>query len=209
MGLGDNWKAAMEKVKETYVDPGKQPELIRSLAREAEALAQFAQRLGLVGEEAVPVVALVGGRIALHRGVRLGPRQQALEERPAPEHASGRREDHSQADQEQDDAAGDRERSGRVMQQLAQELAQDEHAASPDCLAAIIQCRHDTFDDVVHTLDGVVHDDWATFLRDRLDGRHRRLLVVRRAHGRRPRSVGARPAIRRAPGGGRRAGCSR
>jgi predicted metalloprotease with PDZ domain len=28
-----------------------------------------------------------------------------------------------------------------------------------------------TFDDVVRTLDGVVHDDWATFLRDRLDGR--------------------------------------
>jgi len=27
--------------------------------------------------------------------------------------------------------------------------AQDEHAASPDCLAAIIQCRHDTFHDVV------------------------------------------------------------
>jgi predicted metalloprotease with PDZ domain len=28
-----------------------------------------------------------------------------------------------------------------------------------------------TFDDVVKTLDGVVHDDWASFLRDRLDGR--------------------------------------
>ncbi|AXK72777.1 M61 family peptidase [Lysobacter sp. TY2-98] len=28
-----------------------------------------------------------------------------------------------------------------------------------------------TFDDVVKTLDGVVHDDWATFLRDRLDGK--------------------------------------
>lgn len=28
-----------------------------------------------------------------------------------------------------------------------------------------------TFEDVVATLDGVVHDDWATFLRDRLDGR--------------------------------------
>src|SRR5213075_2058897 len=36
MGFGDNWKAAMEKVKNTYVDPGKQPELIRELAREAE-----------------------------------------------------------------------------------------------------------------------------------------------------------------------------
>jgi uncharacterized protein (DUF885 family) len=36
MGLGDNWKAAMEKVKNTYVEPGKQPELIRELARQAE-----------------------------------------------------------------------------------------------------------------------------------------------------------------------------
>jgi len=37
MGLGDDWKAAMERVKNTYVEPGKQPELIRSLARDAEA----------------------------------------------------------------------------------------------------------------------------------------------------------------------------
>ena len=37
MGFGDNWKAAMEKVKDTYVDPGEQPQLIRNLARQAEA----------------------------------------------------------------------------------------------------------------------------------------------------------------------------
>ena len=37
MGFGDNWKAAMEKVKNTYVEPGKQVDLIRDLAREAEA----------------------------------------------------------------------------------------------------------------------------------------------------------------------------
>ena len=37
MGFGDNWKAAMEKVKDTYVPPGEQPELIRKLARDAEA----------------------------------------------------------------------------------------------------------------------------------------------------------------------------
>ncbi len=37
MGFGDNWKAAMEKVKDTYVDPGKQPDVIRDLARQAEA----------------------------------------------------------------------------------------------------------------------------------------------------------------------------
>lgn len=37
MGFGDNWKAAMEKVKNMYVEPGKQPDLIRDLANEAEA----------------------------------------------------------------------------------------------------------------------------------------------------------------------------
>ena len=45
MGFGDNWKAAMEKVKDTYVEPGKQPELIRDLARQAEAFFDAA-RLG-------------------------------------------------------------------------------------------------------------------------------------------------------------------
>ena len=37
LGLGDDWKAAMEKVKDTYVEPGRQPEMIRDLARQAEA----------------------------------------------------------------------------------------------------------------------------------------------------------------------------
>jgi hypothetical protein len=37
MGFGDDWKGAMEKVKDLYVEPGKQPELIRNLARQAEA----------------------------------------------------------------------------------------------------------------------------------------------------------------------------
>ena len=37
MGFGDDWKRAMEKVKDTYVEPGKQPEMIELLAREAEA----------------------------------------------------------------------------------------------------------------------------------------------------------------------------
>ena len=35
LGFGDNWKAALEKVKEEYVQPGDQPELIRRLAFEA------------------------------------------------------------------------------------------------------------------------------------------------------------------------------
>jgi len=36
MGFGDDWKAAMEKVKNAYVPPGEQPALIRRLAYEAE-----------------------------------------------------------------------------------------------------------------------------------------------------------------------------
>ena len=37
MGFGDDWKSAIEKVKNSYVEPGRQPDLIRDLAREAEA----------------------------------------------------------------------------------------------------------------------------------------------------------------------------
>jgi hypothetical protein len=36
MGMGDDWKAALEKVKLMYVEPGKQPEVALSLAHEAE-----------------------------------------------------------------------------------------------------------------------------------------------------------------------------
>lgn len=35
LGYGDDWKKALEHVKNTYVEPGKQPELIRNLAIEA------------------------------------------------------------------------------------------------------------------------------------------------------------------------------
>ena len=35
MGFGDDWKAALEKVKTKFVEPGKQPKLIRDLAEEA------------------------------------------------------------------------------------------------------------------------------------------------------------------------------
>jgi uncharacterized protein (DUF885 family) len=35
MGFGDDWKAALEKVKQTYVPPGDQPRLVRDLAVEA------------------------------------------------------------------------------------------------------------------------------------------------------------------------------
>jgi len=45
LGYGDDWHKALEAVKNSYVEPGKQPELIRSLAIEGE---QFAEDRGLV-----------------------------------------------------------------------------------------------------------------------------------------------------------------
>jgi len=45
MGFGDDWRAALEKVKQSFVEPGEQPELIRRLAREAE---QYVESRGLV-----------------------------------------------------------------------------------------------------------------------------------------------------------------
>ena len=35
MGFGDDWKAALEKVKTLHVEPGQQPAMIRDLAIEA------------------------------------------------------------------------------------------------------------------------------------------------------------------------------
>ena len=40
MGFGDDWRKALEKVKDAYVEPGRQPDLIRDLAREAEAYVE-------------------------------------------------------------------------------------------------------------------------------------------------------------------------
>ena len=40
MGFGDDWRAALEQVKQRYVPPGDQPRLIRDLAREAEAFVE-------------------------------------------------------------------------------------------------------------------------------------------------------------------------
>ena len=45
MGYGDKWKDALEHVKQQYVEPGKQPELIRQLAEEA---IQFVKERDLV-----------------------------------------------------------------------------------------------------------------------------------------------------------------
>lgn len=40
MGFGDDWRAAMEKVKTLHVEPGKQTDLVRDLAREAVAFIE-------------------------------------------------------------------------------------------------------------------------------------------------------------------------
>ena len=40
LGYGTNWKAALEKIKENYVEPGKQPELVNRLAEEAIAFVE-------------------------------------------------------------------------------------------------------------------------------------------------------------------------
>jgi dipeptidyl aminopeptidase/acylaminoacyl peptidase/uncharacterized protein (DUF885 family) len=40
MGFGDDWKSALEKVKTLYVEPGKQPSMIRDLALEAIAYVE-------------------------------------------------------------------------------------------------------------------------------------------------------------------------
>jgi uncharacterized protein (DUF885 family) len=45
MGLGDDWKAALERVKRSYVPPGDQPRLVRDLALEAIA---WVEERGLV-----------------------------------------------------------------------------------------------------------------------------------------------------------------
>jgi hypothetical protein len=45
MGFGDNWKAALEKVKEAHLEPGQQPTLVRDLALEA---MRFVQERNLV-----------------------------------------------------------------------------------------------------------------------------------------------------------------
>ena len=45
MGLGDDWKQALERVKQAHVAPGEQPALIQSLAREAW---DWVEREGLI-----------------------------------------------------------------------------------------------------------------------------------------------------------------
>lgn len=59
MGFGDDWKRALEAVKQKYVEPGKQPELIKNLAFEA---IEFVEKNDLV---TVPKVARDGWRMEM------------------------------------------------------------------------------------------------------------------------------------------------
>jgi hypothetical protein len=45
LGFGDDWKAALEKVKSQHAEPGQQPALILALAREAE---EYLEQHGLI-----------------------------------------------------------------------------------------------------------------------------------------------------------------
>jgi uncharacterized protein (DUF885 family) len=65
MGLGDDWRAALERVKQDHVAPGAQPALVRDLEREAE---QFVVQHDLV---TIPPLAH-----DLWRMEMLSPRQQ-------------------------------------------------------------------------------------------------------------------------------------
>ena len=59
MGYGDDWKKALEAVKQKYVEPGKQPELIKKLAYEA---IDFVEKNDLV---TVPKLARDGWRMEM------------------------------------------------------------------------------------------------------------------------------------------------
>ncbi|HEY4990146.1 MAG TPA: DUF885 family protein [Opitutaceae bacterium] len=67
MGLGDDWKAAMEKVKQDHLPPGSQPGLVRNLALEA---IRFVQDRDLV---TIPPLAADFWRIEM-----MGPAQQKV-----------------------------------------------------------------------------------------------------------------------------------
>lgn len=59
MGYGDDWKKALEAVKQKYVEPGKQPELIKRLAYEA---IEYVEKNDLV---TVPKLARDGWRMEM------------------------------------------------------------------------------------------------------------------------------------------------
>jgi uncharacterized protein (DUF885 family) len=59
MGYGDDWKKALEAVKQSYVEPGRQPALIRDLAHEA---IDFVEQRDLV---TIPKIARDGWRMEM------------------------------------------------------------------------------------------------------------------------------------------------
>jgi uncharacterized protein (DUF885 family) len=67
MGFGEDWKAALEKVKTAHVAPGEQPALVRDLAREAIAYVEANDLL------TVPPLARQGWRMEM-----LSPEKQKI-----------------------------------------------------------------------------------------------------------------------------------
>jgi hypothetical protein len=67
LGFGDDWKRALEHVKNTFVDPGRQPDLVRDLALEA---IEWVESRGLVS---VPPLAKEIWRMEM-----LSPEQQRV-----------------------------------------------------------------------------------------------------------------------------------
>ncbi len=67
MGFGDNWKAALEKVKNTYVPEGKQPEMIMGLYNQS---VDFLKKNDLV---TIPPLAEESWRM-----IMMSPRQQLI-----------------------------------------------------------------------------------------------------------------------------------
>jgi hypothetical protein len=59
MGCGDDWQAALERVKQDHVPPGEQAQFVRDLAREAVA---FVEQRGLL---TIPALARDGWRIEM------------------------------------------------------------------------------------------------------------------------------------------------
>ena len=58
-GFGDDWKKALEAIKQKYVEPGKQPELIKKLAYQA---IEFVEKNDLV---TIPKIARDGWRMEM------------------------------------------------------------------------------------------------------------------------------------------------
>ena len=91
MGYGDDWHKALEQVKNSYVEPGKQPELIRDLAVEGE---EFAVKNDLV---TVPPLAADTWRMEMMTPERQRDQSVLYGRRSAERHLSDRNDDRGAA----------------------------------------------------------------------------------------------------------------